>query len=35
MSKQNAIVVEGTVTEALGNSMFRVELDTNGVEIIC
>ena len=35
MSKQNAIVVEGTVTEALGNSMFRVELGTNGVEIIC
>ena len=35
MSKQNAIIVEGVVTEALGNSMFRVELDSNGVEITC
>lgn len=34
MSKQNCIKINGKVTEALGNAMFRVELD-NGVEIIC
>ena len=33
MSKQSAIVQEGTVTEALSNAMFRVELE-NGHEII-
>lgn len=35
MSKQSAIRVSGVVTEALGNSMFHVELDTNGIEILC
>ena len=34
MSKQAAIQTNGTVTEALSNSMFRVELD-NGHEILC
>lgn len=34
MSKQSAIQVNGTVTEALSNSMFRVELE-NGHEILC
>lgn len=34
MSKQSSIQVNGTVTEALANSMFRVELD-NGHEILC
>lgn len=34
MSKQQAITVDGIVTEALSNSMFRVEL-TNGHEILC
>lgn len=35
MSKQQAIQQQGVVTEALSNSMFRVELDVNGVEILC
>jgi len=34
MSKQSALAVEGTVVEALANSMFRVELD-NGHEVMC
>lgn len=34
MSKQNAILTEGIVSESLSNSMFRVELD-NGIEILC
>lgn len=34
MAKQEAINVDGIVTEALSNSMFRVELD-NGHELIC
>lgn len=34
MSKQNALSLEGTVIEALANSMFRVELD-NGYEVMC
>lgn len=34
MSKQSAIQVNGTVIEALANSMFRVELE-NGHEILC
>ena len=33
MAKQDAIKVDGTVIEALSNSMFRVELD-NGHEIL-
>ena len=34
MSKQNALNVEGVVTEALSNSMFKVELE-NGHELLC
>ncbi len=34
MAKQTLIVVEGVVTQALPNVMFRVLLD-NGVEILC
>ena len=34
MAKQNSIEQNGIVTEALSNSMFRVELD-NGIPIIC
>lgn len=34
MAKQEAILVEGIVTEALSNSMFRVELES-GHELIC
>lgn len=34
MAKQDAIVVEGYVTEAMANSMFRVELE-NGHIILC
>ena len=33
MSKEEAIEVEGTVTEALANTQFRVELD-NGHEVL-
>ena len=33
MSKQAAIEVEGTSTEALSNAMFRVELDNGHVVI--
>lgn len=35
MAKQQAIVVQGTVTQALPNAMFRVVLDDTGVEILC
>ena len=34
MAKQEAIEVEGYVTEAMANSMFRVELE-NGHIILC
>lgn len=34
MAKQEAINVDGIVTEALSNSMFRVELES-GHELIC
>lgn len=34
MSKQGVITVDGTITESLPNSLFRVELD-NGYEIMC
>lgn len=34
MAKQDNITVEGTVTEALGNSNFRVSLDM-GSDILC
>lgn len=33
MSKQDVIKMNGTVTEALSNAMFRVELE-NGYEIL-
>lgn len=32
MSKQDVLTVDGEVTEALGNALFRVELD-NGLRI--
>ena len=35
MAKQEAIKMTGLITDALGNSMFRVELDDVGTEIIC
>lgn len=35
MAKEKPIVVTGTVTESLPNVMFRVELDMNGVVILC
>ena len=34
MAKVNGITVEGTVTQALPNAMFRVDLD-NGHNILC
>ena len=34
MSKQDNIEVTGVITEALGNSMFRVELDVSGAIIL-
>ena len=34
MSKQNIILVEGSVIESLANSMFKVELE-NGHEVLC
>lgn len=34
MSKQGVITVDGTITESLPNSLFRVELD-NGYEVMC
>jgi len=34
MAKQEALTMTGTVTEALGNSMFRVELES-GHELTC
>ncbi len=34
MADKNLIVQEGTVTQALPNAMFRVDLD-NGVNILC
>lgn len=35
MAKQQPIVVQGTVTQALPNAMFRVVLDDTGAEILC
>jgi translation initiation factor IF-1 len=35
MAKQQAINVQGTVTQALPNAMFRVVLDDAGMEILC
>ena len=34
MSKQNVLNLNGVVTEALANSMFKVELE-NGHEVLC
>lgn len=34
MAKEKCIIVEGEVTEALSNAMFRAIID-NGSEIIC
>lgn len=34
MAKQEAITVDGEITEALSNSMFRAELE-NGHEVLC
>ena len=33
--KEKAIEVDGVIVEALGNSMFKVELDMNGHVITC
>lgn len=35
MAKSNNIQVKGKVLEALSNANFRVELETNGIELIC
>ena len=35
MAKQDAITVTGLITEALGNSIFRVELDNIDNTITC
>ena len=35
MAKQDAITVTGLITEALGNSIFRVKLDNIDNIIIC
>lgn len=35
MAKTENIELEGTVTESLPNTMFRVELDCNGSVILC
>ena len=35
MAKQDAITVTGLITEALGTSIFRVELDNIDNTIIC
>ena len=34
LKKEDAIEIEGTVTEPLPNAMFRVELE-NGVSVLC
>lgn len=35
MAKQENLTFTGTVTQELGNSMFKVELDATSTEIIC
>lgn len=35
MGKQNVIIQTGVVVESLPNVMFRVELDNNGIVILC
>ena len=33
--KQESLKFEGVVVQELGNSMFRVELDSNGILVLC
>jgi translation initiation factor IF-1 len=35
MAKQQNIEVTGVVTQELGNSLFKVELDVSGSEVLC
>ena len=35
MAKQSSIQLDGTVTESLGNAMFRVELENGHQIIVC
>lgn len=35
MGKESVIQVKGTILEALSNAQFKVELENNGMEIIC
>ena len=35
MAKQQNLEVTGVVTQELGNSLFKVELDANGSEVLC
>lgn len=35
MAKEKPIIQTGTVVESLPNVMFRVELDSNGIVILC
>lgn len=35
MSKENFIIKDGVVTEALPNTMFRVEVDDGNLNLLC
>lgn len=35
MSKENFIIKDGIVTEALPNTMFRVEVDEGNLNLLC
>lgn len=35
MAKDDVIVIEATVVEALPNAMFRVQLESNGHIVLC
>ena len=35
MSKENFIIKDGVVTEALPNTMFRVEVDEGNLNLLC
>lgn len=35
MSKADQVEAEGTVSEVLANSNFRVKVDTNGATVLC
>ena len=35
MSKENFIIKDGVVTEALPNTMFRVEVDNGNLSLLC